>query len=97
LQVETRWTSASNPSWPTRSRAKNRRRVRQGVRVALGDYEAIFRAQEANKRMRDNAARVSRALCRARVAAEMYQRRGTQIAEHLTLVLWIIDRQGRLI
>jgi hypothetical protein len=67
--------------------------VRAGVRVALADCEAIFRAQETNKRMRDNAARVSRALCRARVVAEMYQRRGTQIAEHLTLVLRIIDRQ----
>jgi hypothetical protein len=71
--------------------------VRQGVRVALADCEAIFRAQETNTRMKEQAARVSRALCRARVVAEMYQRRGTQIAEHLTLVLWIIDRQGRLI
>jgi hypothetical protein len=71
--------------------------VRQGVRVALADCEAIFRAQETNKRMKDQAARVSRALCRARVVAEIYQRRGTQIAEHLMLVLWIIDRQGRLI
>ena len=40
--------------------------VRDEVRVALGDYEAIFRAQETNKRMRDNAALVCRALCRAR-------------------------------
>jgi hypothetical protein len=71
--------------------------VRQGVRVALADCEAIFRAQETNKRMKDQAARVSRAQCRARVVAEIYQRRGTQIAEHLMLVLWIIDRQGRLI
>ena len=30
--------------------------VRDEVRVALGDCEAIFRAQEANKRMRDKAA-----------------------------------------
>jgi hypothetical protein len=67
--------------------------IREGVRVALGDYEAIFRAQETNKRMRDNAALVCRALCRARVVAEMHQRRGTQIAEHLKLVLTIIDRQ----
>jgi hypothetical protein len=67
--------------------------VRQGVRIALADCEASFRAREENKRMRDQAARVSRALCRARVVAEMYQRRGTQIAEHLTLVLSIIDRQ----
>jgi hypothetical protein len=66
--------------------------VRDEVRVALGDYEAIFRAQE-NKRMRDNAALVCRALCRSRVVAEMHQRRGTQIAEHLKLVLSIIDPQ----
>ena len=34
-----------------------------------------------------------RILCRTRVVAEMYQRRRTQIAEHLKLVLTIIDRQ----
>jgi hypothetical protein len=42
--------------------------------LALADSEAIFRAQEPNKRMRDQAARVSRALCRSRVVAEMHQR-----------------------
>ena len=62
-------------------------------RVALADCEAIFRAQETHKRMRDQAARVSRALCRTRVVAEMHQRRGTPIAEHLKLVLSVIDRQ----
>jgi hypothetical protein len=67
--------------------------VRKGVRVALADCGAIFRAQEPNKRMRDNAALVCRALCRSRVVAEMHQRRGTRIAEHLKLVLTIIDRQ----
>ena len=45
--------------------------IREGVRVALNDCEAIFRAQEANKRMRDQAARVCRALCRSRVVAEL--------------------------
>ena len=59
--------------------------IREGVRVALSDCEAIFRAQETNKRMRDQAARVCRALCRTRVVAEMHQRRGTGIAEHLKL------------
>jgi hypothetical protein len=67
--------------------------IREGVRVALADCEAIFRAQETNKRMRDQAARVCRALCRSRVVAEMHQRRGTQIAEHWKLVLSIMDRQ----
>ena len=62
--------------------------VREGVRVALADCEAIFRAQETNKRMRDNAALVCRALCRTRVAEELQHRRGTRI-----LALSIIDRQ----
>jgi hypothetical protein len=62
-------------------------------RVALADCEAIFRAQRKNKRIRDNAALVCRALCRARVAEELQRRRGTRIAEHLELVLTIIDRQ----
>ena len=67
--------------------------IREGVRVALADCEATFRAQEPNKRMRDRAAHACRALCRSRVVAEMHQRRGTRIAEHLKLVLTIIDRQ----
>jgi hypothetical protein len=65
------------------------------VHVALADCEAIFRAQEPNKHMRDKAAHASPALCRTRVAAEMHHRRGTQIAEHLKLVLNIIDRRQK--
>ena len=63
-----------------------------GVRRALAKCESIFRLQEPKKRMRDQAARVCRALCCSRVVAEMHQRRGTRIAEHLKLVLSIIDR-----
>jgi hypothetical protein len=70
--------------------------VRDGVRVALAKCEAIFRLQEPKKRMRDQAAHACRALCRTRVVAEMYQRRGTPIAEHLRLVLSIIDSAGAL-
>jgi len=70
--------------------------VREGVGVALADCEAIFRVREDNKRMKDQAARVCRALCRTRVVAEMHQRRGTQLAEHLKVVLSIIDRQGHM-
>ena len=55
--------------------------VREGVRVALADCEAIFRVREDNKRMKDQAARVCRALCRTRVVAEMHQRRGTRLAD----------------
>ena len=68
--------------------------IRDEVRVAIGDYEAIFRAQEPNKRMRDKAAHACRALCWARVAEELQRRRGTPIAEHLKLVLSVIDPQG---
>ena len=38
--------------------------VRDGVRVALADYEQIFRAQEVNKPMKDKAAHACHALCR---------------------------------
>jgi hypothetical protein len=68
--------------------------VREGVRVALADCEAIFPAREDNMRMKDQAARVCRALCRTRVVAEMHQRRGTRLADHLKLVLSIMDRAG---
>ena len=49
--------------------------VPEGVRRALAKCEAIFRAQEPKKRMRDQAAHVCRALCRARVAEELQRRR----------------------
>jgi hypothetical protein len=64
--------------------------IREGVRVALSDCEAIFRLQQPKKRMRDQAAHACRALCRARVAEELHRRRGTRIGEHLKLVLSII-------
>ena len=82
-----------------RPRARGRR---TGARSAMGcaslsaDCAAIFRAQEPNKRMKDKAARACRALCRARVADKLQRRRGTRIAEHLKLVLSIIDRQLQL-
>jgi hypothetical protein len=50
--------------------------------------------QQTNKLMRDNAAIVCRALCRARVAEELQRRRGTRIGEHLKMVLSIFDRQA---
>jgi hypothetical protein len=47
--------------------------VGEGVRFAPADCEAIFRAREDNKRMKDQAARICRVLCRTRAAAEMHQ------------------------
>lgn len=65
--------------------------IRQGVRVALADSEQIFRAQEANKRMKEKAAHACYALCRTRVVEEIRLRKGTSTAEHLKLVLSVID------
>ena len=61
------------------------------MRVAIADCEAIFRAQEVNTRMRDRAAHACRVLCRARVVEEMQRLKGTRTAEHLRLVLSVID------
>ena len=65
--------------------------MREGVRGALADYEHLFRAQEANKRMKEKAAHACHALCRARVVEEIRLRKGTPTAEHLKLVLSVID------
>ena len=65
--------------------------VRQGVRTALTDCEAIYRAQETNRRMKDKAVQACHSLCRARVAEEVRRRRGTPTAEHLKLVLGFIE------
>jgi hypothetical protein len=65
--------------------------VREAVRDALTDCKQLFRAQEANKRMKDKAAHACHALCRARVVDEIRLRKGTPAAEHLKLVLSIID------
>jgi hypothetical protein len=76
---------ASNPSWPTFSRSRTKTRTRAG-------RGCTWRSREPNKRMRDKAALACRALCRARVTEELQRRRGTRIAEHLKLVLSVIDR-----
>ena len=65
--------------------------VRQGVRTALTDCEAIYRAQETNRRMKDKAVQACHSLCRARLAEEVRRRRGTPTAEHLKLVLGFIE------
>jgi hypothetical protein len=65
--------------------------VREGVRGALADCEQLFRAQEVNKRMKEKAAHACHAVCRARVLDEIRLRKGTPTAEHLKLVLSVID------
>ena len=65
--------------------------IREGVRGALADCEQLFRAQEVNRRMKDKAAHACHALFRARLVEEIRLRKGTSTAEHLKLVLSIID------
>ena len=65
--------------------------VRDGVRAALADYEQLFRAQEVNKRMKDKAAQACHALCRSRVVEEIRKCKGTPQADHLKLVLSVIE------
>jgi hypothetical protein len=70
---------------------ENANAIREAVRAALADCEAIFRAQEVNRRMKDKAAHACHSLCRARVLEEIRRRKGTPAAQHLQLVLSIID------
>ena len=65
--------------------------IREGARGALADYEQLFRAQEANKRMKDKAAHACHALFRARLVEEARLRKGTSTAEYLKVVLSVID------
>jgi hypothetical protein len=65
--------------------------LREGLRRQLAICEKQFRDAETNKRMKDRAAQACRTLCRARVAEEIRRRKGTSTAEHLKIVLSIID------
>ena len=66
--------------------------ISAGVRVALGDAETIFRAQEDNRRMKDRAVHACHALCRSRLVDEMKRRKGTPTADHLKVVLGLLDK-----
>jgi hypothetical protein len=68
--------------------------IRGGVRRHFAVYEKQFRDAEPNKRMKDTAVQVCRRLCRARVVEEIPRHKGTSTAEHLKLVLSVIDRLG---
>ena len=65
--------------------------LRESVRRQLESCEKQFRDAETNKRMKDRAAQACRTLCRTRVADEIRRRKGTSTAEHLKIVLSIID------
>jgi hypothetical protein len=65
--------------------------LRESVRRYLAICEKQFRDDETNKRMKDRAAQACRTLCRMRVTDEIRRRKGTSTAEHLKVVLSIID------
>ena len=60
---------------------ENSHAIREGVRIALADYEQIFRAQEVHRRMKDEAARACHTLRRARVVEVIQRRKGTPEAD----------------
>ena len=66
--------------------------ISAGLRVALGFVETIFRAREDNRRMKDRAVHACHALCRSRLIEEMRRRKATPTADHLKLVLGILDK-----
>ena len=70
---------------------ENPEAIREDVHIALADCGEIYRAQEANRRMKDKAAHACHALCRARIVEEMQRRKGTATAEHLKFVLSVVD------
>ena len=55
---------------------ENPEAIREGVHIAVADCGEIYRAQEANRRMKDKAAHACHALCRARIVEEMQRRKG---------------------
>ena len=69
--------------------------VRAAVRIALTNCEQNFRKHEMDNFGKDEAAQLCRRLCRDRVAEEIRRRKGTSTAEHLKIVLSIIDSAGR--
>jgi hypothetical protein len=70
--------------------------VRRGVRHRLAGCEKLFRDAEPDDQMKEKAAQSCRALCRVRVLEEIPRHKRTETAEHLKLVLDIVDLRIRL-
>ena len=69
---------------------ENPEAIRDGVHIALADCGQIYRAQEANRRMKDKAAHACHALCRARIV-EGKCSVGREQRAHLKFVLSVVD------
>jgi hypothetical protein len=68
--------------------------VREAVRIRLAKCERQFRKSEKDESMKNRAAEMCDALCRARIIDELQQRRGTLTAVHLQIVLNVVDGPG---
>ncbi len=65
--------------------------VREGVRRRLAECQKQFGDDEPDKRLKDKVAQSCRAHCRMRVLEEITRHKGMRIAEHLKLVLDVIE------
>jgi hypothetical protein len=70
--------------------------VRRGVRHRLAGCEKLFRDAEPDEQMKEKVAQSCRFLCRARVLEEIPRYKRTRTAEHLKLVLDIVNLRIRL-
>lgn len=68
---------------------------REAVRIAIAEYEKLFRDAELDSRKKNEAAAHCRKLCRARVLQEIDRYKGTQTEAHLRLVLNVLDGPAR--
>jgi hypothetical protein len=71
--------------------SENSNVVCEGVRVLLKNCERQFRNAETVRRMKDKAVHACHMLCRTRVADEIQRCKGTPTADHLKIVLSVID------
>jgi hypothetical protein len=74
-----------------RLEGKTEAHVCESVRIHVAEYERMFRDSQLEQCNKDLAARVCRALCRARVIKEMVRHEETPIGTHLKIVLSAID------
>ena len=70
--------------------------IREGVHVGLRDCEAIFKAQEVNRRMKDKAAHACHALCRARIVEDMRRRKGLSMGYASLKAIALVVRQHNI-
>jgi hypothetical protein len=71
--------------------------VREGVRRHLAEYEKQFRNAETDERMKDRAVEACQTLCRSRLLEEIPRHKGTPTADHLKLVLSVVEGPARLL